>query len=639
LIIFDKKNIFLIIFVFLFFLIPTLLHLHGFSIAPWRTFTDGSGPEETIYGQSQSIRSDDFIYYLPLAISQVHHKPPYPIINTLIGQGQNSLIMSVPAFHWVTLFRPQVWGYFYSAETGISWDWWFRVVGLFYSSFLVFMMISKNRFWVSFFSSIALLYAPFFQFWSLNLASLTVFANISLLSAVSLFFSNSKKNLFLNSIVLAWALSSFLFVIYPPAQIALIYLYSAILIGFVFNEWKNEKKILNLTQKAWAFSLAIFFVFIWVTLFIIENQTIFETMRNTEYPGKRSVLGGDFAFWRLLSNSFIPWESITNWGLFGNICEAASFIFFFPLIVGALIIEFFKKRRITNYLNLSLILFFTLAMIWGFFGLPDYLSKWSLLSNVPPNRFLIGMGVANLILIVSFLGQPDVKETKPSVWYYLLSPIWFALCFYSGFHLREVLPEISLLRITIFSFGLTFIGILILQKKTISIVFIAILSIMSSYWFNPLVKGGVEFLNSNTLSKKILDLDKELGGDSVWLTYDDNQISNLLKTIGIKSVNGIHVYPQLEVWKKLDPKGKYIKEYNRYAHVVFHRPPNRDIIYFSSPQSDILEVFIHPGNPKFKELGVDYIILVNREKSSLDAVEKIKWEFSFKNKHIYRVLR
>jgi len=80
-----------------------------------------------LLGQPRLIRHDDWAVHLPLALAQLHHDPPFPLVNRDIGLGQSALVpFELPVAHPFTLLRPQLLGFFLGPDVGIAWMWWKR---------------------------------------------------------------------------------------------------------------------------------------------------------------------------------------------------------------------------------------------------------------------------------------------------------------------------------------------------------------------------------------------------------------------------------------------------------------------------------------------------------------------------------
>ncbi|MDP3980131.1 MAG: hypothetical protein Q8Q33_01815 [Chlamydiota bacterium] len=318
--------------VVLLFIVLLITHLHGYSISRWRAFIDNSEAEEVILGEIRSVRSDDYLVGIPLILAQRVHQPAFPVINTLIGNGQNMLMNQVPIQHWISIFRPHIWGFFIGSDFGLAWNWWLNILGLFLSFFFVFNIISRNDIFLSAFASLALLFTPFMQFWSLNCAPICTFMALCFISLVRMFSSKSKAEIWIFSLLLAWSGAGFILQLYPPYQITLAYLFLFMSFGYFLRE-KNYLTLKdNVFHKSLGLTLAFSLTIIIAVIFYLQSKEVFDIMLNTDYPGKRSEIGGGYGLWRLLSSPFVPWLDVRNWhAFFGNICEASSFIFFFPM--------------------------------------------------------------------------------------------------------------------------------------------------------------------------------------------------------------------------------------------------------------------------------------------------------------------
>src|SRR6185436_16940921 len=149
------------------FLLLCLLRLHGFSLPAWHHIIDRTPQDEILLGTARGVRSDDWATMLPLAFAQDAQQPRFPKKSALVGYGGVDTLIGhpVPVRSWVMLFRPQVWGYFAGRDLGMAWHWWFRILALFYASFLVFQLVTEGRTSIALGLALALVFAPFFQFW------------------------------------------------------------------------------------------------------------------------------------------------------------------------------------------------------------------------------------------------------------------------------------------------------------------------------------------------------------------------------------------------------------------------------------------------------------------------------------------
>ncbi|MDP3980132.1 MAG: hypothetical protein Q8Q33_01820 [Chlamydiota bacterium] len=300
--------------------------------------------------------------------------------------------------------------------------------------------------------------------------------------------------------------------------------------------------------------------------------------------------------------------------------------------------ECFAFRKIIDPFSFLILVYILFFIVWIIFGFPSLFSKLLLLDQIPVRRAKIGPGAADLILLVALLSQRS-REYYPIKSKYGIAfvlSLWFVLMVYVGIKVKTVISILTNPAVFLIALWLTVIVFLVIKKIRFSMVFIAAFCLYISVWFNPLVLGGANFFNENDLSEKIIELDAKTDGNSTWVTYNSLELANLFRMIGVKSVNGVHFYPQFKLWSKLDALLKYKSAYNRYAHVRFAIPEKNNMISFSNPQHDVLIVAIHPDNALFSELDIDYILYIG-SKRLLDNALSLDWVCSIGEKHIYKV--
>ncbi|NJL59240.1 MAG: hypothetical protein HC887_05915 [Desulfobacteraceae bacterium] len=375
----------------------------------WREHIDGSAKKDILLGTDRPIRSDDWAVEIPLMLAQLSHDPKYPMINKNIGTGLNMIPHSkVPIKHILTFFRPSVWGFFIGADYGLSWMWQMMVLGLFYVFFLIFMIISRNDFYISVMASLFLLFSPFFQFWSFHKAEIPIFMGLAFISFCYICFSQNKKTIMIHGLVFGWALSCFaLNFVYPPFQVSCAYLLLFMMIGIVADRYRNYDMRPYAFHRASAFVIALFVLAYAGMTYYVTAKDIIKIMMNTVYPGQRFCLGGDQDLGLLFRNIFftpfyITHTEIKAGGEIGNICEASSFLFLFPPIIAAILWRAISQRKIINKFQVMMIGYFLILLFYLFVGFPPAISKYSLFYIMQSGRSIIGLGIADVILVVSF---------------------------------------------------------------------------------------------------------------------------------------------------------------------------------------------------------------------------------------------
>jgi hypothetical protein len=68
----------------------------------------------------------------------------------------------------------------------------------------------------------------------------------------------------------------------------------------------------------------------------------------------------------------------------------------------------------------------------------------------------------------------------------------------------------------------------------------------------------------------------------------------------------------------LDPEGKQFAVYNRYGEVTFKEPGDPTEVSFENPMQGFLAVRIFPDNPRLKQIGVRYVLLIGDKQVPVD---------------------
>lgn len=620
------------------FVLCVTFGLHGFSLPSWYQYLGITDNSAILIGKSQDIRSDDWNTFLPLALSQAAHLPGFPVINQNIGLGLNMLVpYALPVLHPLTLFRPSAWGFFLGADAGLAWLWCFQFLGLFYVYHLVFLIISKDKFWLSLLGSTTLLFSAFVQNWALNCAPFAIFAGLVFVATERLLFKPFGRTSYLYLVLLVWSALSFATFIYPPYQISVAY-YLLFILAALFWERSAEFK---LDPKKWQrlllLAVAALTSLLGVLYFFSSIKDVQAIIENTAYPGRRISTGRDYDLGWLFGGNFFNTDIVRDWTQYSNICELSSFVFVFPLIAPFVLGRTFGRLRAYDKFSLLLLVHLGLSLYYMFFGFSEQLSKLTLLSYVPAHRNLIGLGLANTTLLVSFLSRVE-KSSKREFAIFALPgfALWAWLLWQGGTLLssrfRELTPDLEQLVI-----GSTLLWGLLLFNKRASYLALAILAGVLFYnnaGFNPLVRGGTKQIFEHKLSQRILKIQAN-DPDARWVSYSNLVLSNLPRMLGVSSISGLYPYPDLPLWQSFDPTRKFEPVYNRYAHVVFEIGEGSQA-HFSTPQPDLVVVSANPALAELKLLNVRYFIVVGGASAVFDRNPIFKRVFRDKDKFIYK---
>jgi hypothetical protein len=623
----------------LLFALALLFRLHGWSTSLWHQFIDGSPKTEILFGRARDIRSDDFLLDIPMILAQTAHRPSFPVINHNIGTGQYMLApIKAPARDFITLYRPFTWGFFLGNDLGLAWMWWGLTLGLFYSFFLVFMLVSRNLFWVSFWAGVALVFSPYFQFWSFHKAEIAIHLAGAFVAAAYLLAARKRWIIWCAGVFLGWSLCGVaLDHIYPPIAVT-----AGWLLPFAGAAWCWEhRKTLPwneyLLDRAGAFVLALAMVGVSLGWFFRESQGVIQLIQATTYPGRRFSTGGGFPLWAFFSHDLLA-ESCSHPGSWvGNICEDSSFIFVFPAVWCLLLVLLVQYRRWLDSWNLILAIYVAGVMIYTYVGFPDWLAHLTLFGMSTNNRTQMGLGLADFIMLVAALSNPRLRESLNAKTRWIGLFIWISLLVVCGFWFKSHWPHFKLYWLAAGA-GLQAILAYLWWNKNFRSWGLALLAVASFAYtikFNPWVRGGSDYLLKNPLSAKILELDRSDRNIHPWVVMGDFIFSNLPRMIGVRSLGGYHGYPDFALLKSFDPAGKYYSTYNQCGFLDFEAGDSMDA-EFTSPSPGVVVANINPSSTAFAQAGVRFFIAVGQPTIQVFAQSGVFNEiFSYADKAIF----
>lgn len=619
----------------LLFALLVSLHLHGFSISVWQQWIDGSPPDEVLLGRPQQIRIDDYAVILPLAFAQERHDPPFPVLNTLIGQGQNMLVpFSLPVWHPVTLFRPDTWGFFLGADTGMSWRWWSRTLGLFAVAWLLLLVVTGGDRPLSAFGALFLVESPFYQFWALRPAPVTINAGLLVLAALGVAFACRPHWIALGGMLLGYAAVGFVLALYPPFQVPLAYL-ALLLFGALTLAHRDA---LELRAKAgWraaALLLAAVIALSGVALFLGAAGTEVERMQDTAYPGHRLSLGGGRSVADLLAATIGAPLLVSDYGPLLNACEAAGFWLLSPVLLAAVLWRWAASGQRPDGVVLALGGAWTVLALHATTHMPAWLARATLWSLVPGHRSVVALGLVEVLLVARLLSRAPPTHGSLRVG---LSVAWGVAVAGFGVELAQELPDIHLAGALGFGLANAVLAWIALapRRPWLGMAAVAVASCAVSSWFNPLMRNGSEMLRDNELARAVIEVDQEHEGASVWVAFANMGLANLFRAVGVHSVDGVHPVPQLELWQALDPGGVEVESYNRYAHVVFRAAGSVQPTFLRT-HTDVFRVLVNPASPALHTLGVTHVVVDSRRAREIAERGGAVWLRSVGRYHLLR---
>lgn len=608
-------------------LLLSALGLHGFSLAQWHQLLDGSPESEVLVGHSQTVRSDDYLAVLPQLLAQRAHEPRFPAYHTGIGDGRYDMVFNfaAPVRHWSTLFRPQVWGYFVGADFGVAFHWWFNVFGTGAAVFLLLRRVASVEAATALAGAAAFLFSPFVQFWSLNGAPALLFASLSLLSLDAVAGATERGALRLATAAAVWSLAALLLTFsFVPYLVSLVWLMAFLLPALVRADVSPR---LPAVVRVAAGAAAVACAAAVLAALAHEHAETLSLIRSSAYPGHRLDAGGNESWARVLRGNFYTFFPPLEWGGLSNVCAGSGFPLFFPLVLGLTVLDAAARRCRPDAVVLAVAAALALLLCWSLAGFPAWLARATLFERVPPRRAQLAVGLADTLLLGWYLGARlcGSRSVAHARWQALvLLPAWFGLHLIVGRGLADLTPGYPAWQAVASGSIMTGFGaLLILRPRAFwPVLALALFGLTAS--FNPLARGGTEFIAGNRLSRAIVAADaaaRDAGVAPLWAAFGDGEweigTGNLFRMLGVRSVGGVNSVEQPRFWRVLDPGGAQSSVYRRYAHVVFVCPEDPGEFAIRLVQTDLVAIHIHPANPLLGRLGLTHIVYTGRHPERL----------------------
>ncbi len=559
-----------------------VFEISGSSTSLWGSLLNGNADEGVLFGIPRGIRSDEWLVFTPFSFSQV--ATGFSAVSpSMAGGGINTtMVYGQPAWALATLFRPFLWGYLVlGAAKGLAFFWCARAIALVLITYECMMLLSDGDRRIAAYGAILVGFAPVVEWWfAVNgTVELFVFGQGLVLALHHSLRAQSASARWGWSLLLGWLLGCYALILYPAWQIPVAYAFASLGIWDVI-QWVSQehdepwRKVLPRHLLPLVVCALLSIAAVGTCLYFAWDAI--QATLNTVYPGKRFCVGGGLPLWQpnTVATLVSPlWPELFE----PNVSEDAAFVSLQPLGILLAIICLVKcaLRRKTDSCLICLLVGSAFLHAYGIIGFPPLLSKITLMSNVQTLRVVIATGYLDIALLVRALAllssQLEVENYAPSRKSHVVRTC-AALVVAAGatFATLRGVPEIAGGRVTVVLFAA--LAILLIPifayKKNSS--FGAMLLASSLVVFtvgmcvNPLQHGCDALLQNQTLeeTKSVAEDDP----DALWAT-DSAIVGQAFVASGIPTLTSTNIYPNIDLWRRIDPTGANSEVYNRYAHV------------------------------------------------------------------------
>lgn len=551
-----------------------LFKINGSSIGCWHYIVP-TQQKTVLAGRPRFERSDEWEVQIPYYIAQKNSTPSNSLNNDLIAQpGQNMLVSyDAPVWDISALAKPLSWGFLlFNSDYGLAWYWDLKVLLFLLLSFEVCMILTRGNKLISVLGAVWITLSPAIQWWFMQHVGDIVLCMEAMIVTFYYFLRYADRVPLQIGFAALFSLSAvgFALTLYPAIQIPLAYL-TLLLMIFLFLEHRRGLKHRRADIIIGICSV-VFIGLMLLHVVWISRGAIHDIM-DTVYPGHRLERGGVAPYWMFngfLTNPFLPYKE-SNIPATNN-CELSSFFNFLPAVL--LMLPLLIRRRARGIgMGIALSVYSVLCVAYMFLKIPVFLAKITLLSYVT-YRVSIGYGISAVYLSIWALGElsklaREGKEKHP----------WALRCYAAGVAAAAsagylytvlklgILPYVHLKYYLLLIAFLAVLNYLLARghRKSFAALMCA-LALVAGLKVNT-VSVGTGALTNTRLGAEVKQVAKS-APQANWLADGSDAMGVFLYANGVRSLSGVNYYPTAAKWKIIDPKGRYSREYNRYAHIA-----------------------------------------------------------------------
>ena len=410
-------------------IVAVALNINNSSIHQWVNYL-GNTDNGVSLGVARGIRSDEWargtIIYKALDYEN------YPFFSSILRATPTETVLTTGKVAWdiSALYRPATWGFLILGfSRGLSFLWCFKMIFIFMTSFDLFMVLTKKRFFsISF--ALAMLWAPVMQWWfATPITDLILFGFGAILAFRKYLLADKALNKIAYVIIVIICGGAFVLTCYPAWIVPCAYIVLGLFIWVVIENRKSAHMSLKRDVPI-IFGALLFFG---ASMGYIFWRSIPEMklMMNTAYPG--TTRPADPVSFNLLFSSFFNiystvTENLVKAGLFlngSNMSEMSAAIMLFPLGILLSIVAMIKKKKADSF-SIILKVISVFFGVFSFLNMPLMLRKITLMNFTMPKRLFPILALIQLIILFRAVSLLDF-EIK---WYYaLVISIVFAFVF------------------------------------------------------------------------------------------------------------------------------------------------------------------------------------------------------------------
>ncbi|WP_344712677.1 DUF7657 domain-containing protein [Curtobacterium citreum] len=624
----------------------TALGISGSSTGNyWGFFGQGADPH-LLAGSPRPIRTDEWLVQSSWIVSQVQQG--FPVVNHTLPGGMDATIQNdLPSWDWSTVFRPHVWGFLVlPLAQGMAVRWWLPFAGLLVGAYVFLVSVMPRRPVSSAMLAVALAFSPLIGWWFLPTTIWPyAWAFAVLVAVVWGVRSSSRVARWVSAGVAGYLTVTLAMSIYVPYAVPAVVVVAFVAVGMVLQArfsgewprwWPLLRRVVPLVSSA---VLAVVVLGVW----IVTRLDTIKAVLDTVYPGHRLEHTGALPHSGLVAMFSGPFQQALQGGvndyLSFNQSEASApmmlCVFLVPVLAWLAFRGGWRASRI-DWVALGVLA--AGALVFAFLLVPgwDRVAHLLLLDRSTTRRLRLAFDLLNVVgFAVVAMRLDQLRRRGPWV------PTALAMLLAGGATLG-VWAVLRLRAVTVIdaAHDWRLIGLLLV----LAVVFVArrfvlagaaaflVATLLVGLGVNPLYRGVFE-LPEDTKAGRAIEAIEAKDPDAQWVGVGTTVQTAMLVESGVHAFNGVQTYPPEEMWREIDPTGRYEDAWNRLANVNWTPGTGEPVV--SNPYRDQVSVTFDACS-SFAQRHVQYV-LTDSPLSSSCLTQLGDYRQGGLDMHIYRV--
>jgi hypothetical protein len=547
-------------------LVLTALDLNGSSVSVIRP-GDESG---LVAGHPRATRSDEWRVRTPLVVRQAGSGWQQQV-DIAAGTHDIGVVADVPVRDWATIVRPHHWGYWvFGLSRGFAFEWWINwalaAVGPY---FLLYVL--TRRVGLAACLGLVVAAAPSIQWWTNSFTGSVIGYACAGIAALMLAVARANRDRQWIGLVVAaaWLLACAGTVPYPAWVIPLFVGLAPLTVLVVVLERHGAA---SLRQRLVTVGCVGVGAAVLAGAFFWHHREALQAISGTVYPGQRRESGGGGSLTSLFGSPYYWYvnrrtEPVLVVGT--NESEAAGpLMLLFPALLAYAGAVLLRVQGVLRARARALMLGGLVLLAWFALPVPFGAGRFLLLSQVPPDRVLHTLGPIGAIAFgatVALLADCHVEDRRRIACG--AGVAMFAAVAVAGTYFTIQNAPLPGSRVMVVAAAVAIAVGVTLAVGSRGALLLAGLTVAVSLFANPLQRGLGPLADSTLLDAVLAET--TAAPDVWWVsTSDDPADTAMLVASQAPMISGPSVYPDIEVWLRIDPDRSLEGVWNSFSHVM-----------------------------------------------------------------------